>query len=55
MLLVVPCVLISLLWWRVEDLPGALFDRFGPGLVDHGLQVTLDYLGEDTTDADWEV
>ena len=33
MLLVVPCVLISLLWWMFADLPGDLFDRFGPGLL----------------------
>ena len=33
MLLVVPCVLISLLWWMFEDLPGDMFDRFGPGLL----------------------
>ena len=33
MLLVVPCVLISLLWWMFEDLGGGLFDRFGPGLL----------------------
>ena len=33
MLLVVPCVLISLLWWMFQDLPGDLFDRFGPGLL----------------------
>ena len=33
MLLVVPCALISLLWWMFEDMPGALFDRFGPGLL----------------------
>ncbi len=33
MLMVVPCVLISLLWWMFEDLPGDLFDRFGPGLL----------------------
>ncbi len=33
MLLVVPCALISLLWWMFEDLPGDLFDRFGPGLL----------------------
>ena len=33
MLLVVPCVLISLLWWMFEDLSGDLFDRFGPGLL----------------------
>jgi ABC-2 type transport system permease protein len=33
MLLIVPCVLISLLWWMFEDLPGDLFDRFGPGLL----------------------
>ena len=33
MLLVVPCVLISLLWWMFDDLQGDLFDRFGPGLL----------------------
>lgn len=33
MLLVLPCLLISLLWWMFEDLPGASFDRFGPGLL----------------------
>lgn len=33
MLMVVPCALISLLWWMFDDLPGDLFDRFGPGLL----------------------
>ena len=33
MLLVVPCLLITLLWWMFQDLPGDLFDRFGPGLL----------------------
>ncbi|HEU4337341.1 MAG TPA: ABC transporter permease [Nocardioides sp.] len=33
MLLVVPCVLITLLWWMFADLPGDLFDTFGPGLL----------------------
>jgi len=37
MLLVVPCMLISLLWWMFEgqgqDQPGDMFDRFGPGLL----------------------
>jgi ABC-2 type transport system permease protein len=33
MLLVLPCVLITLLWWMFRDLPGELFDRFGPGLL----------------------
>ncbi len=33
MLLVVPCVLISLLWWMFSEMPGDLFDRFGPGLL----------------------
>lgn len=33
MLLVVPCVLISLLWWMLDALPGDVFDRFGPGLL----------------------
>ena len=31
MLLVVPCALISLLWWMFEELDPGLFDRFGPG------------------------
>jgi ABC-2 type transport system permease protein len=33
MLLVLPCVLITLLWWMFRDMPGNLFDRFGPGLL----------------------
>ena len=33
MLLVLPCALISLLWWMFEDLPGDSFDQFGPGLL----------------------
>ena len=33
MLMVVPCALISLLWWMFDDLPGGMFDRFGPGLL----------------------
>ena len=33
MLLVLPCLLISLLWWMFEDLPPATFDRFGPALL----------------------
>ena len=33
MLLVLPCLLITLLWWMFQDLPGAVFDRFGPGLL----------------------
>ena len=33
MLLVLPCLLITLLWWMFEDLPGDAFDRFGPGLL----------------------
>jgi len=33
MLLVVPCLLISLLWWMFEDLEPATFDRLGPGLL----------------------
>ena len=31
--MIVPCVLITLLWWMFLDLPGDLFDRFGPGLL----------------------
>jgi ABC-2 type transport system permease protein len=33
MLLVLPCVLISLLWWMFDGLPGSAFDRFGPALL----------------------
>ena len=33
MLLVVPCLLISLLWWMFEDLDPGTFDRLGPGLL----------------------
>jgi len=33
MLLVLPCVLITLLWWMFLNLPGNSFDRFGPGLL----------------------
>jgi len=33
MLLVLPCILITLLWWMFKDQPGDLFNRFGPGLL----------------------
>src|SRR4051794_38195554 len=33
MLLVLPCILITLLWWMLKDQPGDLFNRFGPGLL----------------------
>ena len=33
MLLVLPCLLMSLLWWMFADLPGATFDGLGPGLL----------------------
>ncbi len=33
MLLVLPCILITLLWWMFTDQPGDLFNRFGPGLL----------------------
>jgi ABC-2 type transport system permease protein len=33
MLLVLPCLLITLLWWMLKDQPGDLFNRFGPGLL----------------------
>ena len=35
MLLVLPCLLMSLLWWMFEGQgqPGDAFDRFGPGLL----------------------
>src|SRR3954451_13709033 len=33
MLLVLPCILMTLLWWMFQDVPGDLFDRFGPALL----------------------
>ena len=33
MLLVLPCLLITLWWWMFEDLPGSLFDDVGPALL----------------------
>jgi len=33
MLMVLPCLLITLLWWMFHDLPGDTFDRLGPGLL----------------------
>jgi ABC-2 type transport system permease protein len=33
MLLILPCILIALLWWMFEDMPGNLFDRVGPALL----------------------
>jgi ABC-2 type transport system permease protein len=33
MLLVLPCALMTLLWWMFQDIPGSLFDRFGPALL----------------------
>ena len=32
-MLVLPCLLISLLWWMFDDLPGDTFDRIGPALL----------------------
>ena len=33
MLLVLPCLLMSLLWWMFEDTRGDPFNRFGPALL----------------------
>lgn len=33
MLLVLPCLLMSLLWWMFDELPGDTFNRLGPGLL----------------------
>jgi ABC-2 type transport system permease protein len=33
MLLLVPCLLVTLLWWMFDGLPGGAFDRFGPALL----------------------
>jgi ABC-2 type transport system permease protein len=32
-MLVLPCLLISLLWWMFDELPGNTFDRLGPALL----------------------
>jgi len=33
MLMVLPCLLITLLWWMFKDSPGQTFDTLGPGLL----------------------
>ncbi|WP_121253206.1 ABC transporter permease [Nocardioides ferulae] len=34
MLMLLPCLLMSLLWWMYEDVPGeSMFDRVGPALL----------------------
>lgn len=33
MLLLLPTILMSLLWWMFQDAPGVVFDRIGPGLL----------------------
>lgn len=33
LMLVVPCALMSLLWWMFQDSPGEPFDRLGPALL----------------------
>jgi len=33
MMLVLPCALMTLLWWMFQDMPGDLFNRFGPALL----------------------
>lgn len=33
MLLLLPALLMSLLWWMFEATPGSVFDRIGPGLL----------------------
>ncbi len=32
-MLVLPCLLITLLWWMFDDVPGDTFDRVGPALL----------------------
>lgn len=32
-MVVLPCLLMSLLWWMFDDLPGDRFDQLGPGLL----------------------
>ncbi|MGI8523034.1 MAG: ABC transporter permease [Nocardioides sp.] len=33
MLLLLPCVLITLLWWMFQNVPASPFNRLGPGLL----------------------
>ena len=33
MLLVLPCALMTLLWWMFDDLPGSGFNALGPALL----------------------
>ncbi|MGN0065299.1 MAG: ABC transporter permease [Nocardioides sp.] len=33
MLLLLPTILMTVLWWMYSDVPGALFDRIGPALL----------------------
>jgi ABC-2 type transport system permease protein len=33
MLLVLPCLLTTLLWWMFDEMSPAMFDRFGPALL----------------------
>jgi ABC-2 type transport system permease protein len=33
MLMLLPCLLMTLLWWMFADLPGEVFDGLGPGLL----------------------
>jgi ABC-2 type transport system permease protein len=33
MMLVLPCALMTLLWWMFQDMPGDLFNQFGPALL----------------------
>ena len=33
MMLLLPCFLMTLLWWMFQDLPGDTFDQLGPGLL----------------------
>ncbi|MCB0906147.1 MAG: ABC transporter permease [Nocardioidaceae bacterium] len=33
MLLLLPTILMSLLWWMFQNAPGVVFDRIGPGLL----------------------
>jgi ABC-2 type transport system permease protein len=33
MLLLLPCLLMSLFWWMFRDSPAPVFDRLGPGLL----------------------
>ena len=44
MLLVVPCLLMTLLWWMFEDTGSLIFDQIGPARLEPGeIELTMPY------------